>query len=103
MADYVKVAQKKDLAPGSVKTVIVSGKAIAVANVDGEFFALDDACTHRGCSLGGEGMVEGKTLVCGCHGAKFDLTDGRVLALPATIPLKTYPVKIEGEEVLVEV
>lgn len=103
MADYLKAAQKNDLPAGSVKTVIVGGKAVAIANVDGNFFALDDVCTHAGCSLGGEGFLEGDTITCSCHGSKFDVKSGKVLALPATVPVNTYPVKVEGEDILIAI
>ncbi len=103
MADYVKVAKVSDFGKDSFKTVQAKGKAIALANVDGAYFAVDDVCTHAGCSLGGEGFLKGNTITCGCHGAKFDVKSGKVLALPATVPVNSYPVKVEGEDILIEI
>lgn len=103
MADYSKVAKVSEIPKGSVKTVMLKSKAVGLANVDGEFFAFDDVCPHAGCSLGSEGVLEKKTITCGCHGAKFDVASGKVLALPATVPVSSYPVKVEGEDILISV
>lgn len=102
MADYMKVAAVSDIPSGTMKTVTVKGKALAVTNVDGEFFAVDDACTHEHCSLGSEGFLDGNVITCGCHGGQFDSTTGKVLALPPTQDLGSYPVKVKGNDVLVE-
>lgn len=85
-----------------MKTCVVEGKSIALANVDGAFFAVDDACTHSKCSLGSEGMMDGNAVVCGCHGAQFDVTTGKVMTLPATVDLKTYETKTEDGSVYVK-
>jgi NAD(P)H-dependent nitrite reductase small subunit len=74
---------------------------IAVFRVGDEFFATDDTCTHAKFSLS-EGYVEGDEVVCALHEARFCLRTGRVLSPPATVPLRTYPVKIEGDDVMVE-
>ena len=74
---------------------------IAIFRVGEEFFATDDTCTHAKFSLS-EGYVEGAEIVCALHEARFCLRTGRVLSLPATVPLRTYPVKVEAGDVLVE-
>jgi len=74
---------------------------IAVFRVGDEFFATDDTCTHAKFSLS-EGYIEGDEVVCALHEARFCLRTGRVLSPPATVPLRTYPVKIEGDDVMVE-
>ena len=76
-------------------------RPIAVFNIDGEFFATDDTCTHAKFSLS-EGYVEGDEVVCALHEARFCLRTGRVLSPPATVGLRTYAVKIEGDDVMVE-
>jgi nitrite reductase/ring-hydroxylating ferredoxin subunit len=91
--DYV--CSVNDLASGSMKTFVVSGKRITLAHVDGEFFAVDDACTHKQCSLGTEGALDGSVIICGCHGAQFDVTSGKVLAPPAVSNVQSYEVKVE--------
>lgn len=101
MAEFTAVIKTSELAGGSMKTVTVAGKRIAVAHVDGEYFAVDDACTHVRCSLGSEGFLDGATITCGCHGAQFDATTGKVLALPAATDLTSYQVKVEGDDVMV--
>lgn len=72
-----------------------------VANIDGHFFAMDDSCSHAGCSLTQEGIIEGGTITCGCHGSQFDLASGSVVNPPASVPMKTYEVKVEGENVMI--
>lgn len=101
MANFIQVAKITEITPGTLKTVALQGKNIAIANVDGSFFAIDDTCTHAHCSLGSEGFLEGKVVTCGCHGGRFDVTTGRVLALPAPADVTSYQVKIEGDNVLV--
>jgi len=99
-AEYVKVARRADIPPGSVVKVEAGGHAIAVANVDGEFFAIDDTCTHEEASLS-EGGLTGEVVVCARHGARFNVKTGRVLSLPAVRSVATYAVKVEGDDVLV--
>lgn len=103
MSDFVKAIKTADIAAGSMKTVVVRGKAIAIANVGGDFFAVDDICTHEHCSLGGEGFLDGSVITCGCHGAQFDVTNGKVLALPAPSDVASYETKVVGEDVWVSI
>jgi 3-phenylpropionate/trans-cinnamate dioxygenase ferredoxin subunit len=87
---------------GGMVAVDVEGRRIAVANVDGTLFAFGDTCTHRGCSLA-KGHLSGTTVTCSCHGSQFDVTTGRVLKGPAVQPVQTYPVKLQGGHVQVEI
>ncbi len=103
MANFVVAAKTSDIPVGSMKAIMVSGKRIALANVDGEYFAVDDTCTHAQCSLGGEGFLDGNVITCGCHGAQYDAPTGKVLALPAPAPLTSYQVKVEDGQVLIAV
>lgn len=98
----IKIATKNELPPGKMKEYRVAGKVIALANTEGEIRAFEGYCTHEKCSLAG-GFLDGYTLTCYCHGASFDITTGEVLAPPAKDPLKTYPVTIEGEDIMVEI
>ena len=98
----VKVAKTTEIENGTMKTVRIKGKAIAVANVDGDYFAIDDTCSHEHCSLGTEGFLDETTVICGCHGANFDVTTGKVLALPAPTDVASYNVKVEGEDILID-
>ena len=102
MADYVTVAKAEDVPAGTAKTFEVNGKSIALCNVDGAFYAIDDVCTHDGGPLG-EGYLEGDQIECPRHGAHFDVKTGRPLTLPAVMPVNSYPVQVEGDEIKVQV
>jgi nitrite reductase/ring-hydroxylating ferredoxin subunit len=95
------VAKKKDIPAGGAKSVTVEGKMIAIFNVDNTYYAIDDTCTHAEGPLS-EGSVEGTVVTCPWHGATFDLTNGKVLSAPAFDDVRCYPVKIQGEEIQIE-
>lgn len=105
MADFKKVANLPELEAGKIKGVTVNGERIALYNIGGEIFATTDVCTHEQCSLAGNGLIEedGEIVECMCHGSHFNIKTGEVTAPPAFEPLKTYKVKVEGEDVLLEV
>ncbi len=103
MADFVPVAKTSELPAGTKKMVFVGDKKIMIANAGGQYFAMDNACSHAGCSLAAEGMVTDGTITCGCHGSQFDLTTGAVVGPPAVVPMQVYKVKIEGDNVMVAV
>jgi 3-phenylpropionate/trans-cinnamate dioxygenase ferredoxin subunit len=98
----VRVASTTDVPVNEVRVFSVDGKSIALANVNGEFFAVDNLCTHDNGPLG-EGRIDRNTIECPRHGARFDVRTGAVRALPAVRPIKTYPVTLEGDEVQVDV
>ncbi len=103
MATFVKVASVSDVPDGMMKKVTVNGNVIAIARVGEAFFALDDTCTHDQCSFSDMGMVDGKEIICGCHGARFDAATGKVLGLPATVDTRVYQVKLEGGDIFISV
>jgi 3-phenylpropionate/trans-cinnamate dioxygenase ferredoxin subunit len=90
-----------DLPPGQAKRVTVAGQAVAVFNVDGAFYATQDACTHAGGPLS-EGALDGVQIVCPWHASCFDVTNGEVRCGPAKDPLRTFRVRVEGEVLRVE-
>ena len=90
-----------ELAPGQSRLVHVDGAAVAVYNVGGTFFATQDECTHASGSLS-EGMLDGNVIICPIHGSCFDVTNGRVTMGPATKPLTTWRVTLDGEIARVE-
>lgn len=101
MAKHV-VATIDDLEPETAKKVIVDGEQLCLARgEDGRFYAVSDVCSHEDYSLS-EGEVWGTEIECPQHGSRFDLATGVPHALPATTPVRTYPVELRGEEVLVE-
>lgn len=99
--NFVEVLKTSQIKEGDLKTIGVSGRQVTIAQVDGQYYAFDDLCTHAECSLG-DGFLEEKVVECPCHGSKFDVTSGAVLNLPAVVPLKTYPVKIENGSIYVQ-
>jgi len=101
MQRFLKVASLTQLAPGQALAVQVAGKALALFHADGAIRALDGECTHAGAPLC-EGELDGTVLTCPWHAATFDLTSGKALSRPATLDLRTYPVRVEGDDVLVD-
>ena len=102
MAGFVKVAKADEIAPGQGKMVEVNGKKIALFNVEGSFYAIDDTCTHRGGPLS-EGVLEGDQVTCPWHGATYDVTTGEVLGPPAPRGVARYNVRVGGSNVEVEI
>ena len=102
MADFVKVAKTNEIEPGQVRLGDVKGKAIALFNVDGQFFALDNTCTHSGGPLA-EGEISGHEVTCPWHGAIFDIRTGVVVGPPAPRAVACYGVRVTGTDVEVEV
>jgi 3-phenylpropionate/trans-cinnamate dioxygenase ferredoxin subunit len=96
------VAKRDEIPPGSTKRVVVDGTSILICNVDDTFYAIEDVCTHDGGPLD-QGELQGCRIMCPRHGALFDVTSGAALTLPAVVPLETYPVRAEGDDVLVDV
>ena len=91
-----------DIPPGKMKKISVDGKDVMVANIDGDFCAMDDSCTHSGASLS-EGSLEGCTVTCGWHKAEFDCKTGKLVKFPAKINnLASYNVTEESDNVFVE-
>lgn len=103
MADFIKVATLAGVPAGSMKQVVVGGTPVALANVDGQIFAVADTCTHEECSLVNEGFLDAAVITCGCHGAQFDVSTGKVLSLPAPTDLATYETKVENGDVYVKI
>jgi nitrite reductase (NADH) small subunit len=95
-----KVASRTDIAEGTGKTVDVAGKKIALFNIGGKFYAIDNECKHRKGPLG-EGTLEGTTVACPWHGWEYDVTSGANLDDP-NITLGCYPVKLEGDDILID-
>jgi nitrite reductase (NADH) small subunit len=96
MSNFVSVAKVNDIPPGQGKTVQVAGKNIALFNVDGSFYAVDDTCLHRGGPLG-EGELTGHLVTCPWHGWKYDVRTGISITNPAA-KVNCYETKIEGED-----
>lgn len=102
MPEFIKIAKKAEIPANKIKEFNIRGKTVAVANSDGEYLAFDGMCTHQQCSLAG-GFLDGKTLTCYCHGGQFDIKTGEVLAPPPPSPLHVYKVRVEKEEIFIEI
>jgi 3-phenylpropionate/trans-cinnamate dioxygenase ferredoxin component len=98
MADWVEIGPADSIAPGGYTVVEDRGTFIAVFNVDGEFFALEDVCTHDGAELTG-GKIEGCEVICPRHGSRFCIKTGQALTPPAYEPTAVFPVKVENDVV----
>ena len=102
MGQFVSVAKVSETPPGTISVHEAAGKRIALCNVNGRFYAIDDVCTHDGGPLD-QGELEGELVECPRHGAKFNVTTGKPVILPAVVPVKTYAVQVEGDDVKVDV
>ncbi len=91
-----------DVAEGTVLKVEAGGLVVAVYHVEGEFYVTDDVCTHGPGSLS-EGYLEGHVIECDFHAGCFDIRTGAVVEPPCLVPIKTYPVTVEGGRVLITV
>ena len=100
MNQYLKVAEVSELPLGGKKLVEVDGLPVAIFNVDGDFYAIEDVCTHDGGPLA-EGELKGDEVECPRHGARFSVRTGEALCMPAVEPIECYKVKIKGDNILV--
>jgi 3-phenylpropionate/trans-cinnamate dioxygenase ferredoxin subunit len=101
VSDWVTVARIDELAPGEWRTVDVEGTRVVAFNIDGEYYAIEDVCTHDGGQLTG-GHVEGDQIVCPRHGARFCIRTGEALTAPAYEPTYKFPVRVENGEIQVQ-
>jgi len=99
VAESIKVASISELSVGSSKTVEVNGKAIALFNVGGKIYALDNTCLHQGGPLG-EGLLEGEVVTCPWHMWEFNVRTGEKVGEPS-LRVATYPVQVDGDDIKV--
>ena len=102
MAEQHLVAKTTEIAEDEAKKVIIGDDHIAIFNLGGDFFATDDICTHAYASLA-EGYIEDDCVECPLHAGRFDIRTGKAQGVPVTEDIKTYKVKIDGDEIYVEV
>lgn len=96
----IAVAKAGEIPVGQFKAVAVQEKRLLICHTEQGFYAVDDTCTHDDGPLA-DGWLEGNAIECPRHGARFDVTSGRVLCLPAAVPIRTYPVQVDGDDVKV--
>jgi len=95
------VAKRSDVPEGAAVRVVVDGTEVLLCNAGGTVYAVEDVCTHDGGPLD-QGELEGERIVCPRHGATFDVRTGEALTLPAIMPLPTYTVRLEGDDIYVD-
>ena len=98
---FVRAARKEEVLPGSIREFQLDGKTIALANVDGKFYAINNTCLHRGGPLG-EGELEGKVVTCPWHGWQYDVTTGKVVMNPS-IGVDGYTLEVRGDDIFINV
>jgi nitrite reductase (NADH) small subunit len=98
---FTLAAKVADVPVGAVHEIQVAGKAVALANVDGKFFAINNTCLHRGGPLG-EGSLQGNIVTCPWHGWEYDVTTGKLLQNPS-MGVACYTTEVRGEEVFVDI
>lgn len=101
MAEEIRACSTKEVPPGTIKKVVLQGREIALCNSGGTVYAVSSICPHQGGPLD-EGELDGDTLICPLHGWMFNVKDGSAVLNPR-IKIRTYPVRISGEDILVSV
>lgn len=98
---FFRAAGKSDVPPGQIREIRLNGTSVAIANVDGKFFAINSVCLHHGGPLG-EGELEGKVVTCPWHGWQYDVTTGELVQQPSD-GVPCYAVEMRGDDVYVDV
>ncbi len=97
---FLRASKKDEVPPGTIREFQLDGKNIALANVDGKIFAINNVCLHRGGPLG-QGELEDSTVTCPWHGWQYDVTTGKVKVNPA-VGVETYAVEVRGDDIFVD-
>jgi nitrite reductase/ring-hydroxylating ferredoxin subunit len=102
MSEYIRIAKTNEISPGTAKYVEVRSYPIALFNLDGNFYAIGNTCTHRGGPLA-EGNITGDEITCPWHGSRFKILTGEVLGPPATKSVPRYNLRVQGDDIEIEV
>ncbi len=97
---FLRAAKKDEIPVGAIREFQVNGKTVALANVAGQFYAIDNTCLHRAGPLG-QGELEGKIVTCPWHGWQYDVSSGKIAANPA-VGVECYAVEVRGEDIFVD-
>jgi nitrite reductase/ring-hydroxylating ferredoxin subunit len=98
---FVRAVKKAEVPAGTIREFQIEGKAVALANVGGTIYAINNTCLHRGGPLG-QGQLDGKVVTCPWHGWQFDVTDGKAVQNPGAA-VDCYPIELRGEDIFVDV
>ena len=101
MSDFVKVTNKSTIPDPGKQHFEIDDRIVVLFHVDGQFYCLEDICTHDGGTLG-DGELDGQAIACPRHGAKFDITNGRAVTMPATEDTISHETIVEGDSVFVK-
>ena len=96
-------ARASEIGPGQMRIIEVGGVRVALCNVDGKFYAIEDVCTHDDGPLGEGTLLPDGQVECPRHGGRFDARTGRATQMPAIAPVRTFPVRVDGDSVIIEV
>jgi len=97
---FLRAARKDEIPAGAIREYQIDGKTVALANVDGKFYAIDNVCLHHGGPLGG-GVLNGRAVTCPWHGWEYDVTSGKMTQNPA-VGVNCYKLEIRGEDIFVD-
>lgn len=97
---FVRAVKTAEVPPGTIRELQIDGKTVALANVEGKFYAIENTCLHRGGPLG-QGVLEGKTVTCPWHGWDYDVISGKTVANPA-VGVSCYKIEVRGEDIFVD-
>ena len=100
MSEFIAACKIADIPPSGKLSIELDDRFVVVACIDGEYYCIDDICTHDGGTLG-DGELDGHCLVCPRHGAKFDVRNGDAVTMPATEATGSYEVRVDGDQILV--
>jgi len=103
MSEFKKVATLPELKEGEVKGLSVNGQQIALYRLGDQVFATTDICTHEQCVISENYYIDGEEVECTCHGSHFEIKTGKNTVPPAAEPLQIYPVKVEDEDVFIQI
>ncbi len=96
--EYIQVGSVEELKQGERIFIEIDGKPIVIINLNGDYYAIGDVCSHDDGPVG-EGNLEGFEIICPRHGAHFDIRTGKVLALPAFVDIPAYPIRVVGDQI----
>jgi len=97
---FLRAVKKDEVPPGTIRELQLDGRTVALANVEGKFFCVDNTCLHRGGPLG-EGLLEGSVVTCPWHGWQYDVSTGKVIENPS-VGVQSYPVEVRGDDIYVD-
>ncbi len=97
---FMRTTKTSEIPPGTIREFQCDGKTVAIANVDGQFYAINNTCLHRGGPLG-QGVLDGQVVTCPWHGWEYDVSTGKVVMNPS-VGVECYRVEVRGDDIFVD-